>query len=231
MIERREFLKAAIGCVGGAMMLGVPGVALAQGNVEGEAASLSGAHFNLNIIGVKNAKNANFKCENGNAASIFVLRGGRTRFFVHGVEDGSYQVLDRDGTDGYVGTGIADPGILLPFNSSYLEDHDPATPDVFAASPWRVNIYVRMLGKPNTSTWSSYTPGVNDKTTAISFNDGGSNWYIWDSFTLTKDGGTKFSLVTDSLLSDEYQDMLWQLDASLDYRICQMRIYLLPYTA
>src|SRR5512136_1845672 len=115
----------------------------------------SGQHFNLNIIGVPNQKNANF--DGGEGARIFVSRTGQTQFYVHGGD--SYQILDHDGTDGKVGTSLADPGIVFPYDAS-VTDHT-----------WRVEIYIRLLGpKGSEVNWAS------------SFYDTvGGTYVLWDS--------------------------------------------------
>ena len=156
----------------------------------------NGPHFNLNIIGVPNPKNANF--DGGNGARIFVPRTGQTQFYVHGGT--SYQILDHDGTDGKVGSSIADPGIVFPYNAT-------------ASPTWRVEIYLRLVG-PKTSrvNWTSY------------YFDG-VEYVPYATFTLDK--SSKFSLKTGELLADGYQDMLWTLDPLTKFRICQFRIYLL----
>jgi len=109
------------------LVASVSTVAFATGN-----GSPSGSHFNLNIIGVPNAKNDNF--DGGNGARIFVSRTGSTQFWVNG--GNSYQVLDHDGTDGKVGSSISDPGIIFPYDS--------------VSETWQVDIYVRLVG-PKTS--------------------------------------------------------------------------------
>ena len=158
----------------------------------------SGQHINLNIIGVPNAKNENF--DGGNGARIFVSRTGQTQFYVHGGT--SYQVLDHDGTDGKVGTGLTAPGIIFPY-------------DAAAEQTWRVQIYVRLLGpKGSEVTWTSYF-----------YDEVGAAYVLWSSFTLTKD--TKFQMKTGDLLANGYQDMMWELDPVTNFRLCQMRIYLL----
>ncbi len=158
----------------------------------------SGHHYNLNIIGVPNEKNENF--DGGNGARIFVSRTGQTQFYIHGGD--SYQILDRDGTDGKVGTGVDDPGIVFPYD----ETMNPT---------WRVDIYVRLLGpKGSEVQWTSYYYDAN-----------GAVYVLWASFTLTKN--PKFQLRTGDLLANGYQDMLWTLDPILKFRLCQMRIYLL----
>ena len=157
----------------------------------------NGQHHNLNIIGVPNPKNVNF--DGGEGSRIFVLRTGSTRFYVHGGDN--YAILDHDGTDGTVGTGLTDPGITFPYDTE--------------TGKWQVDIYLRLVGpksNDNTLDWdSSYWDGVD-------------TWVPFASFTLDK--SSKFSLRTSQLLLDGYQDILWTLEPGTKFRICQMRIYL-----
>lgn len=155
-----------------------------------------GAHYNLNLIGAPDAKNANF--DGGNGARIFVRRSGQTQFYVHGGT--AYAVLDHDGTDGKVGSGLADPGIVFPY-------------DATLAPTWRVDIYVRLVGpKGSEASFASYY-----------YDEVGDVYVPWASFVVEKD--SKFALRTGDLLANGYQDMLWTLDAVNDFRICQMRIF------
>ena len=172
---------------------------VAASNSETGNGAPSGAHMNLNIIGVPNQKNANFT--GGEGSRIFVSRTGMTQFYVHGGT--SYQILDHDGTDGKVGTSLTDPGIVFPYDNTMTEH------------TWRVEIYVRLLGpKGSEVNWTTYY-----------YDTGGAAYVLWDNFNLTKD--TKFSLKTGSFLANGYQDMLWELDPITKFRICQMRIFLL----
>lgn len=132
----------------------------------------------------------------GNGARIFVLRTGNTRFYV-GADD-HYEVIDHDATDGVCGVAGNPglPGIVFPY-----EDDE-----------WKVKIYVRLLG-PKTSQikWkSSYFDGLE----YINFYSG-----TWDR-------DTKFQLKTGQLLTDGFQDILWEMNDKTDFRILQMRIYL-----
>ncbi len=175
-----------------AIMVLETGMVFAKGN-----GAPSGQHYNLNIIGVPNPKNVNF--DGGNGARIFVLRTGITSFYVQGGD--AYEVLDRDGTDGKVGTGIDDPGIIFPY--------DPCdTPT------WQVDIWVRLVGPQGSEVkWSSYY-----------YDEVGNVWVPYASFSMYK--GSKFNLHTNDLLKDGYENMLWELDPVNKFRICQMRIYL-----
>jgi hypothetical protein len=158
----------------------------------------SGQHYNLNIIGVPNEMNDNFN--GGQGSRIFVSRTGTTSFYVHGGT--SYQILDRDGTDGSVGSSRTAPGIIFPYDAG-------ATPT------WRVQIYVRLLGPKDSSVkWKSY---YYDGTEYILFSD----------FTINRERPSKFSLKTGQLLADGYEDILWEMYDKTNFRILQMRIYLI----
>lgn len=113
------------------------GIALAD-KPEGKGnGAPSGRHYNLNIIGVPNQKNANF--DGGNGARIFVDRTGQTLFYVQAGD--SYQILDHDGTDGKVGQSRVSPGIILPYSSG----------------EWDVEIWVRLVGPVDSEiNWKSY---------------------------------------------------------------------------
>ncbi len=187
--------KLILGVLAAVAIVGVVAIAANEEGVTGNDAP-NGQHFNLNIIGVPDAKNENF--DGGNGSRIFVLRDKPTLFYVHGDADTSYAILDHDGTDGKVGTGIADPGITFPYD--------------VATGRWQVAIYVRLVGPKGSSIdWTS------------SYYDG-STWVEFASFTLDK--SSKFSLKTPELLKDGYQDILWELDPVTKFRICQMRIVL-----
>ncbi len=173
----------------------------------------SGRHETINIIGVNNEKNENY--DGGNGSVIFVKRTGTTTFYVHGGDN--FDIVDHDGTDGYVGTKEAGtagtdgttgtpgiPGLIFPY-------------DAGASPTWRVQIWVRLLGpKGSEVNWTSYY-----------YDTAGQTYVFWDEFTLSKDGQSKFSEQTGSLLRDGYRDMLWELDPVTKFRICQMRIFLL----
>ncbi len=175
-----------------AMLLTTGGVALAGNGNDAP----SGRHFNLNIIGVPNQKNTNF--DGGNGSRIFILRTGTTSFYVNG--GNSYQVLDHDGTDGTVGTGIGDPGIIFPYD--------------FGTGRWQVDIWVRLVG-PN---------DPNNKLDIDTAYWDGSTWVNWATINLTKN--SKFQMKARELLADGYENMLWEMEPGTKFRICQMRIYL-----
>ncbi len=64
----------------------------------------NGPHFNLNIVGVKNAKTADMTGSNGHV--IFVPLNGSTRI---NLSEGDFQVLDANGTDGPAAFQLPNP--------------------------------------------------------------------------------------------------------------------------
>ncbi len=199
---RKTTLVAAGFALAVTAMLAVSGLsanvypAIAAGNGNGAP---SGPHYNLNLIGVPKEKNANF--DGGEGARIFVSRTGPTQFYVHGGD--AYEIMDHDGTDGKVGTSLADPGIIFPYDATDLNN------------TWHLQIWVRLVGPMGSEVkWNaSYYDVVNG------------TYVLWSEFNLVKD--SKFQMRTGDLLANGYQDMLWNLDPITKFRICQMRIYLM----
>lgn len=127
----------------------------------------SGAHYNLNIIGVKNAKTADMTNSNGNV--IFVNEFGKTAIQL---QEGPFDVLDANGTDGKATFQLPDPDPLNEGITTY-------------------SVFVRALGKPGGS--SSVTPYVVDAD--------GNTWYSTGNVTVTREKGkTKFVNVSKELL-------------------------------
>ena len=189
------------------LLVTLGGAALAETGKETGNGSLSGPHYNLNIIGSPNQKNANF--DGGNGSRIFVKRNGQTKIYVGA--GNSYQILDHDGTDGEIGSGGStgkpsgtsyEPGIIFPTTGSG------------ETTVWRVKIYARLLGPVDSKlNWKSYY-----------FDTGGDAWVKWFDEVLEKD--SKFTLRTGDFLKDGYEDILWELDPVNKFRIIQLRIYL-----
>ena len=184
----------------------IPAVALAGPDLRGNDLP-KGKSFNFNVIGVPNPKNweADSYDTGGEGKRIFVLRDGTTLFYVHGDNvTNSIEILDRDGTDGKVGWGVDNPGILLPYVGT-LGDGE-----------WKCEIYVRLLGPIDSSVhFKSY---VFD----------GSAYIYLGNMEFTQERGTKFQCRTDKLLADDYQDVLWTMDQKTNFRIMQWRIYVEP---
>jgi hypothetical protein len=180
------------------------GIAFAEKPADNGNGAPSGKHYNLNIIGVPNEKNANF--DGGNGSRIFVLRTGQTLFYVYGGD--AYEVKDHDGTDGKVGQpgrGYANAGIVLPYLAGA---GDPCEGD---GGAWQVEIWVRLVGPKDSS--------IHMKSEYFD----GSEWLLVGEFNLDK--SSKFSLKTGALLKDGYRDIIWTLDQKNKFRNLQMRIY------
>src|SRR5260370_21097798 len=75
----------------------------------------SGAHYNLNIIGVSHDKNPNMN-GNGSGNVIFVDLGTKsgvavtTKILLSQAADGVFEVLDKNGTDGEASFSLPVPG-------------------------------------------------------------------------------------------------------------------------
>jgi hypothetical protein len=174
----------------------------------------SGAHFNLNIIGVPKDKSPSFSGDNG--GRIFVDLVGSTKI---DLTEGSYQVLDANGTDGRAQFQLPNP--------------DNGTGQL-AYSVW-----VRAGGKPGGS--ASMATCFTELSTA-------STWCNAGELTVSLNrvaGGQKFVDVSKQLLqvcadadadplvttlqlvplfSDLGTDYFWQYDNS-GLRLAQMRFY------
>lgn len=177
------------------------GVALADKPAnKGNGLPIGEKTYNFNVIGVN--KDFDESWTGGEGKRIFISRTGITRFYVQGGSE--FAIMDRDGTDGKVGTGgnensstnITSAGIILPYSGGR----------------WDCRVYVRLLG-PQTSSfnWTSYY-----------FDDGA--WHEIASFILGKD--TKFSMKNSEILKDGFEDILWKWDEKQKFRICQFRIVL-----
>ena len=188
------------------MLLTLTGTALAAkppGKIDSSNGAPSGAHYNLNIIGlpkgVEYDKDLNDNFTGGNGARIFISRKGTTQIYVQG-RDEPFQILDHDGTDGVVGAAgyPGTPGIILPYDGGV----------------YKCDVYVRLVGPKGSSIkWQG------------AYYYDGDYVPIGTGFTLSKDGGTKFSLKNLDLLADGYENLLWTLDNKTKFRICQVRIY------
>jgi hypothetical protein len=88
----------------------------------------SGAHYNLNIIGVSKAKSSDMSGNNGHR--IFVPLAGRSKIML---AQGDFQVLDANGTDGEAAFQLPNPD---PENDGVTE----------------YSVFARALGKPGGSS-------------------------------------------------------------------------------
>jgi hypothetical protein len=180
----------------------------------------SGAHYNLNIIGVPKGKSADFS--GGNGGRIFVDLVGSTKI---NLTEGSYDVLDANGTDGTAAFQLPNP--------------DNGTGQL-AYSVW-----VRALGKPGGS--ASMTSCFTELSTATTWCNSGSLVVSLNRVA----GGQKFVDVSKQLLqvcadvnsdptittlqlvplfSSLGTDYFWQYDNN-GLKLAQMRFYPISTTA
>ena len=180
----------------------------------------SGAHYNLNIIGVPKDKSPDFS--GGNGGRIFVDLTGSTKI---NLTEGDYQVLDADGTDGTAAFQLPNP--------------DDGSGNL-AYSVW-----IRALGKPGGS--ASMTTCFTELETATTWcNSGdlvvplkrvtGTTKFVDVSKQLLQvcaDVNTDplvTSLQLVPLFSDLGTDYFWEYDNS-GLKLAQMRFYPVSTTA
>ena len=183
-------------------------VALAANNETGNGCP-SGPHYNLNIIGVPKQKNADMTGNNGHR--IFVPLTGKANILL---QEGDFQVLDANGTDGKASFQLPNP--------------DPENDGITLYS-----VYARALGKPGGS--SKTTPYITDAN--------GTTWYSTESMILVRGTGkSKFTNVTKELLyiwadldgdgdldrlplfGDAAYQYFWEYDNS-GLKLAQLRFY------
>lgn len=140
-------------------------LALSATGLMAQNVKLSGAHYNLNIIGVENPKNADMR--DSQRHTIFVGLGAppknpgqtdtgtvTTRIYLVPSQDGSFQVCDGNGFDAAVdcqGNSKSTNGAVfqLPCNDNISDDQDnfvPCDPAIGAHTAYTV--WARALGKP-----------------------------------------------------------------------------------
>lgn len=175
----------------------------------------SGAHYNLNIIGVSNPKSADMTGSNGRA--IFVPLTGSTKI---NLSQGDFAVLDANGTDGTAAFRLPSP--------------DPNNTGTTTYSVW-----ARALGKPGGSA-SMQTCATDVATgelycsvytSVMTRSKGGSQFtdvsrellYIYAD--LDGDGKvTRYPLFSDALA-----DYFWSYSNN-GLKLAQLRFYAVPST-
>jgi len=175
----------------------------------------SGAHYNLNIIGVSNPKTT--EMTDTSRHTIFVPLSGSTKIKL---AQGDFSVLDGNGTDGSAAFQLPNP--------------DPANSGTTTYSVW-----ARALGKPGGSA-SMQTCATDIATgelycsvyaSVMMRNKGGSQFsdvsrellYVYAD--LDGDGKTE----RYPLFSDAMQDYFWQYSND-KLRVAQLRFYAVPST-
>ncbi len=192
----------------------------------------SGAHYNLNIIGVPKAKSPDMT--GGDGHRIFVPLESSTKIYL---SPGAFQVLDANGTDGKAAFQLPIPGDCYGVT-------DPLTGDVTTPTSCtvRYTVWIRALGKPNGKA-SMYTC-VEDPDLAGGYLCSDPSW--WVELTRTKgkstfvnvskqllflsadvdlDGTIEHVQLFDSLFDTYY----WQYD-NTGLKLAQLRFYMGSYT-
>jgi len=190
----------------------IPGLALADKPDPGKKGNGlpkdMGKSFNFNVIAVpEDSHNGWDDDSGGNGKRIFINRTGTTSVYVHGDNvTQSLEILDRNGTDGSVGTGKDDPGIVLPYEGVPGD-----------SGRWACAIYVRVLGPANDA--------ANKINGVLKYHDGAAYQQL-SVFTLQRDMNNKFRLKNGILLDDRYQDILWEWSPDGRFKMMQFRIFM-----
>lgn len=189
--------------------------ALVQGNLYG-GGTLSGQHYNLNIIGVENPKNFNVDEQGnttGNGRRIFVPLVGKARI---NLSMGPFDVLDADGTDGVAAFQLPEPDAQDDNVSDY-------------------SVYIRGLGKPGGSAKMKSCYDLDGGTYCstdeyiVNISAHGNNnkfqnvtnqlLYVWVDLDGDGDVDDRVELFENSLA-----DYYWEY-ANTGLRLAQMRFY------
>ncbi len=181
----------------------------------------SGAHYNLNIIGMSHAKNVDPNSVTSDGHRIFVQLGSKDNTAttkISLVEGTDFGVLDYDGTDGQAKFQLPNP--------------DPDGDGVTVYS-----VYLRVLGKPGgkirmttTATDPDFGEIVSDMS-LVSVREKGQSKFANVSAALLYIYAWVFDDATGAwvyqripLFSDLLQDYLWQYDNN-GVRLAQLRFY------
>ncbi len=172
----------------------------------------SGAHYNLNIIGVPKDKSADMDGNNGHR--IFVPLSGSTKILL---SMGGFQVLDANGTDGSAAFQLPNP--------------DPDNDGVTEYSVW-----ARALGKPGGSSttttcaydeygqlWCSVYSMVLVREKGKSWFDNVSRELLYIYVDMDGDG----TVERYNLFNLALEDYFWQYDNS-GLKLAQLRFYEVP---
>ncbi len=193
----------------------------AAGTTETGNGCPSGAHYNLNIIGMAHAKNVDPNAVAGDGHRIFVQLGSRdstatTKISL--VEGADFAVLDYDGTDGAAKFQLPNPD----------PDGDGVT---------QYTVYLRVLGKPGgkirmatSATDPNFGEIVSDMA-VVSVRTKGQQKFSNVSAALLYIYAWIFDDATGTwvyqrvpLFSDLLQDYLWQYNNN-GVRLAQLRFY------
>ena len=179
----------------------------------------SGAHYNLNLIGMEKAKNIDPNSVTSGGHRIFVKLGSKDNAATTKIlldEGPDFAVLDYDGTDGQARFQLPNPD----------PDNDGVT---------QYSVYLRVLGKPGgkirmaTSAMDPELGEVVSDLSTVSVREKGQMKFANVSASLLYiyawvyvDGAWVYQRVP--LFSDLLQDYLWSY-SNQGVRLCQVRFY------
>ena len=212
-----------------AMVLTLAGTALASVDETGNGAP-SGAHYNLNIIGVPKTKSADMTGDNGHRIFVSLGKTGEVANTRINLTMGDFGVVDGNGTDGVAAFQLPNP--------------DPDGNGVTAYS-----VFVRALGKPGGKatmqtcyddaqtgeTWCAvdYVGGVEP--IIIERGKGKSSFENVSKDLLYVDVCTTYDPLTETctawdqlpLFSDALDSYFWSYD-NQGLKLAQLRFYEIP---
>jgi len=180
--------------------------------------AISGAHYNLNLIGMAKEKTAEV-LENGNR--IFVRLEGKTRILL---QEGDFDVIDADGTDGEATFQLPNPGDVVA-----------ADGETYVSENAEYLVFIRALGKPG---------GEATMVTGVIVDESGQEWISTEVVSLSRGHGkSSFEDVTKELTTayvdtdddgvpdkriaifdDAYEGYFWDYDNN-GLKIVQLRFY------
>lgn len=186
----------------------------------------SGAHYNLNIIGMSKDKSADMTGNNGHR--IFVPLDRQSKIML--IEGDDFAVLDANGTDGRAEFQLPNP--------------DPDGDGVSSYS-----IYARALGKPggkavittcaDADLTDDYYEVCSSESLEVESSRGPAKFenvsrtlltiYVDETFTFTDGDGNEVEVKKGrySIFDDTFEDYFWKYDNN-GLRLLQLRFYLEP---
>ncbi|MDP3954814.1 MAG: hypothetical protein Q8Q15_00435 [bacterium] len=225
-------IKKIVALSSGAALLLSVALPVIAGNSETGNGAPSGAHYNLNIIGVPKDKNADFSGGNGHRIFVDLGKTGQVASTRINLIEGPFDVIDANGTDGTAAFQLPNPDL----------DGDGTT---------AYSVYVRALGKPGgKATMQSCYEEVDGSTwCAVDFIGGVEPIYLERTKGQQKfqnvskdllyidywvdadgDGIVDTSEVTQiPLFSNDLLEYFWQYD-NQGLKLAQLRFYEVPTT-
>ncbi|MES3034642.1 MAG: hypothetical protein V4813_11660 [Gemmatimonadota bacterium] len=181
----------------------------------------SGAHYNLNVIGVSKGKSAEFDGGNGHRLFVGLGRTGASVVTNIKLAEGPFAVLDANGTDGEATFQLPNP--VDDANGDGVDDDGKLG----------YSVYVRALGNPkgSASMTSCYTDTTgtwcNAGDLVVSLNRVSGNKFVDVSKQLLQvcvdaDGDLTYDL--EPIFADAEKDYFWEYTNS-GLRLAQMRFY------